>query len=438
MAPSLLAGFAESEFTPEPGLLLFGQMHERVATHARDPLSACAAAFAEEGETPLAIVAADVCVLDEAFVASARAAFERRSGVSGDRLLLHATHTHTGPSTLTLMAGQIDAACMARLEAAVVEAATSAVQRLAPATVHAGMGRLDGLVFNRRGAFADGTSAMYGHAGQPGFRGAEGPADESLPVLWARRLDGTIAGVVLGFGAHPCAVEGASYYSADVPGEVRRRLAGLLGGAGVVFLTGAAGDASLCRIDPWPDTQPWHGEEGLARAGLRVAGEAARAMSAPAPAGAHVVRLARGGVRVPPRPWPAPDAPNFPRPLAGPDWPDARPYYERAARDWPEMEARGPIDVPISVARIGDTVICANPCELFVEFGLAIREASPAPVTLLAELTDGYAGYAPTPLAMGRGGYETWPAPTSKLAEEAGERIVAETRRLLLSAFDGG
>ena len=41
---ALRGGFAEVAFTPEPGLSLLGQMHERRAESARDPLMASAAA----------------------------------------------------------------------------------------------------------------------------------------------------------------------------------------------------------------------------------------------------------------------------------------------------------------------------------------------------------------------------------------------------------
>jgi len=85
----------------------------------------------------------------------------------------------------------------------------------------------------------------------------------------------------------------------------------------------------------------------------------------------------------------------------------------------------------VNVIRIGDAVICTNPAELFVEFGLEIRRHSPARVTFVAELTDGYCGYVPTLKAFSRGGYETWPAPTSQLATCAGKQIVTATRRLL-------
>ena len=70
-----------------------------------------------------------------------------------------------------------------------------------------------------------------------------------------------------------------------------------------------------------------------------------------------------------------------------------------------------------------------------MEFGLEIRRASPARVTMVSELTGGYCGYVPTRLAFARGGYETWPASTSQLVPEAGEEIVRATQELLAAAF---
>jgi neutral ceramidase len=93
------------------------------------------------------------------------------------------------------------------------------------------------------------------------------------------------------------------------------------------------------------------------------------------------------------------------------------------------------VPVRLTVLRIGEAALCANPAERFVEFGLAIRARSPAQVTLIAGLTDGYAGYVPTRRAFARGGYETWPALSSQLAVDAGERIVAATTELLASVF---
>ena len=85
---------------------------------------------------------------------------------------------------------------------------------------------------------------------------------------------------------------------------------------------------------------------------------------------------------------------------------------------------------------LGDAVICTNPAEFYVEHGIAIKDASPAKVTLISQLTDGYVGYVPIAEAFPRGGYSTWPAVTSLLAPEAGGIIVETTRQLLQQVFD--
>ena len=433
MSIGLQMGFAEAEFTPEPGLDLFGQMHRRIAQRVRDPLMACAVAITDGDGPPVVIVAADVCVLGDALVRRTRSEFADRTGVQGDRLLIHATHTHVAPATESFMAAHADPGFIDRLCGAMVEASATALDRLASVTLTGGEGRLDCMGWNRRAMFADGSSAMYGHAGMPGFEGMEGPRDPTLAVLAARRDDGRIAGAIVNFSTHPNALEGESFYSADIPGEVRRLLKGMLEADALVYLIGAAGNTAPSILDTGQSDQPWRGEEGLRRSGLYVAGEAAKVFAAcTEPLVATPVRLVGAAPCIPLRPWPRPDEANFPEPLRSDAWPDARRYYEQSRDDWPRRLAEeNPEPVRLNVLRIGDAMLCTNPAELFVEHGLAIRRTSPAQVTLIAQLTDGYVGYVPTRLAFSRGGYETWPAPSSRLAPEAGETIVAETCRLM-------
>lgn len=432
----MLAGFAEVDWTPEPGLYLFGQMHKRRAEHARDPLTASAIAVSDgDPGPPVVLASVDVCVLDARFVAEAQAEFQRRTGLAGGRLLLHATHTHVAPSTVSIMAGQADPSLLQHLRTAIVSAAEMALADMRPCTMVGGTGRLEALGWNRRGMFADGTSRMYGHAGMPGFVGPEGPRDPSLPVLAFRGSSGAIRGVVLGFSTHPNCLEDKRFYSADLPGEVRRQLRALLGAVGVVYLTGAAGNTAPSILELGDAEQPWRGEAGLLRSGQYLASQAAAVLAAARPLGNGPVALLQSTLSIPPRRWPAPTDPNYPEPLTTAAWPEARAYYEASEREWPQRVAAGPVEVRLNVLRLGDAAVCTSPAELFVEFGLAIRRASPASITLIAELTDGYVGYVPTQLAFSHGGYETWPAPSSFLAPEAGDAIVLQTQRMLWHLF---
>jgi neutral ceramidase len=282
--------------------------------------------------------------------------------------------------------------------------------------------------------YADGSSAMHGSADKPGYIGNEGARDPNLGVIFFRDADGRITGVIANFGTHPNCVENATYYSADIPGEVRRLMKCMLGcDAGVVYLTGAAGNVSPVIHEPGRTDQPWMGEQGLERAGMLMAGEIGKVIArAIEPIESPTLAVKHVAAQIPIRPYPREDERAYPNSWGG----DSEKFYREAEADWPRKIAEeSPVEVRLNVIRIGDTVLCTNPAELFSEFALAIRTASPARVTLISQLTDGYCGYVPTRLAFTRGGYETWACPTSKLSQDAGVAIVKATTQLLAEAF---
>jgi len=178
------------------------------------------------------------------------------------------------------------------------------------------------------------------------------------------------------------------------------------------------------------------GEEGLHRAGQYLTGSLSKLVAgATEPIKQPALGVARTAVFVPMRPFPKPGERNYPDFWSH----ESKAYYQALEADWPDKIRReSPVEVRVSVIRIGDTVICTNPAELFSEYALAIREASPARVTIISQLTDGYIGYIPTPEAFRRGGYETWPANTSKMVPEAGDEIVKATTGLLHEVFPKG
>ena len=80
----------------------------------------------------------------------------------------------------------------------------------------------------------------------------------------------------------------------------------------------------------------------------------------------------------------------------------------------------------------GETAIVTNPAELFVAYGIDIKERSPFEVTLVSELTNGYCGYVGTPKAFYEQGYEVHRTVyTSRLAKDSGARITEESVKVL-------
>jgi hypothetical protein len=235
---------------------------------------------------------------------------------------------------------------------------------------------------------------------------------------------------VTSFSTHPNSVEGESFYSADLVGAVRAHIRQNLGeDVGVVYLTGAAGNTAPSRLEENPDAvMPWRGEAGLRRSGLYLGSEILKTVaSLTEPMPEPCLRLVQAVLPVPIRQYPDGDR-------LGRLWDHE--HFREAREDWPRMlREESPVDVRLHVLRLGDAAICTNPAELYVEHGLAIKAASPARTTLIAELTDGYCGYVATEEAYTNGGYSTWPARSCKLDERAGGQIVGKTVELLQHAF---
>jgi hypothetical protein len=425
-------GFASVDITPDRLLSLQGQMHLRMARHTRDPLMASAIAF-DDGAQRAVIVSCDLCMIPDTFVASVRGQGASRWAIDPARVLIAATHTHVGPCMVAFSATQVvDGAFHDELRGKLVEVVAAALADLEDATLHGNAGWAQHMGWNRRGRHDRGVG-MYHGSWRPNFLGSEGPRDGTVPVIVARRGNGSIKAILTGFASHPNSVEGETYYSADFPGELRKALRGALGDVGVVYLTGAAGNTAPSILENNPqNVQPWRGEKGVVRSGQYLAGIVLQQLAAAIdPMPTPVVRLASQTLPIPVRPWnegfdPVMDVANE----------SARAYYLAQQSQWPQrLATQSPVPVRVNVLRLGEAVICTNPAELFVEFGLDLRRHSPAKLTIISQLTDGYCGYVCTRHAFEGGGYETWPAATSQLAPEGGERIVAATRAMFDQVF---
>ena len=423
-------GTAWADITPSKPIHIAGQLHERLGEHAHDPLTVNAAAF-DDGATRAVVVSCDLVCLSTAFVSEVQSCCEKRFGVPASAVIVACTHTHTAPCTRTNLPGGTDPEFMGKLHESVVGAVGRALDDLEEVTLYAGVGWLEQLGFNRRGLHADGSSDMYHGSWNEDFAGLEGPRDGEVPVIFARKTNGDLKAVIPSFATHPTSFENESFYSADLVGAVRSFLRHNLGeDLGVIYLTGAAGDTAPLQLeDNEQRARPWYGEDGWKRCGLYLGGEILKIIAATTePMSDPVLRLEQAVARIPMRPYPE----SFdPEKLS---W--GKEYFTRARDDWARMlREESPVDVRLNVLRLGDAAICTNPAELYVEHGLAIKRGSPARLTLIAQLADGYVGYVPTRDAFGRGGYSVWPAYTSKLAVDAGETIVESTSVLLRKAF---
>lgn len=89
-------------------------------------------------------------------------------------------------------------------------------------------------------------------------------------------------------------------------------------------------------------------------------------------------------------------------------------------KEWPDQ-----INVILQAFRIGDMGVAAVPFEAFTQTGLEIKAKSPYKPTFTIELANGSYGYLPTPEQHKLGGYETWLS-INKVEVNASCKIVAE------------
>lgn len=427
----MLVGSASEDITPKQPLSLLGQNYERLGRYTRDMLTVNVVVF-DDGAQRVAVVSADVCFLPDALVRTLQQACAAATDIEAGAVIVAATHTHVAPHTADSPVGKPDPAFIARLTEATAQSVRRAVADLEACELFAGTGYLEQLGWNRRGMRRDGGCQMYLGSWEDSFIGVEGPRDGGVGVVFARRLDGRVKVVIPSFSTHPTCVEDGNFYSADLPGEVRRVLRAVLGAeVGVVYLTGAAGNTAPTVMENNPgNLQSWHGEQGLSRSGAYLGGEVLKVVARQVqPMADPVLRHEQASLALPMRPWDAhADLSSFDGAQLD--------YFEKSREDWPRlMSEDNPVEAHLHVIRLGDAALCFNPAELFVEFGLAIKQRSAARVTLVAELSDGYVGYVPTPEAIRHGGYSALSAPHTRLIPEAGWTIVDTTKDLLRRAF---
>ncbi len=429
----LKIGTAWRDVTPDRPLDLMGQMHIRQGEYTRDPLTVNAAWIEQDGRR-VAIVSVDICVISHELLHRIRGRSLAVGFLEEHELIVAATHTHVAPLPPGggRLPGQVDEAWVDQLVQGIDDALHTAQADVEPVTLWAGNGQVD-LGWNRRGLHRDGSCDMYQGSWKPDFSGIEGPRDPHIGVVWARREDKSIKLVMLSFASHCNALSNGSFYSADLPGEVRKVLRGVLGGnTGVLYFTGAAGDIdTIIMENNTKNLQPWRGEQGVKAEGVYLGGEVLRVISSTfEPMADQRLAVARRTFAVPTRPWDAPFDPEK-LPAGG-----MREYCIASRKDWDRILRDEPDNrIELAVVRLGSAVICCNPAELFCEFGLSIKQQSPATTTIICQLAGGWCGYIPTPQAILHGGYSARTSNHTRCIPETGWLIVENTADMLREIF---
>jgi Neutral/alkaline non-lysosomal ceramidase, N-terminal len=436
MGTNLLAGAADADITPAIGTPMGGYgRREGVAEGTHAPLR-CHAVVFDDGTTPVGLVVCDLLFVSRDLSALVRTLVGDALGWRPEQVMVAATHTHSGPSGLSL---EQDAAYVTMVARQAAGALRAAFAGRAPARLKYAEAGVSSISQNRR---------------DPG-----GPIETVARMLVADPITGgadrDVVATVVNYACHATVLEYDNLrYSPDFPGTVVDVLRSLVGGR-AVYLQGCAGN-----INPvWMR----HDQADARRVGTILGAAAARSVSEARPIGhgqwavnlswyedtpkdvtgsrevpAGRIRAESATVALPRRARSSPS--DLKRELA-----DAAAAVDAAAADpdrrralsprkaaleaefffasYPgfygdddEPAGGGPADAvdeaEVQVLWLGDqTAIVGLPGEPFIEIAHEIRRRSGIANLIVAGYCNEAAGYIPTQAEFGRQGYEVGCAP---------------------------
>ncbi|MBA3311799.1 MAG: neutral/alkaline non-lysosomal ceramidase N-terminal domain-containing protein [Planctomycetota bacterium] len=455
-AEPLSVGIGVAEITPPLGYPMSGYFYERGATGTLDPLLAKAIVF-QQGDVKAALVVGDIIGIDRQLAEAIRMRIEEQTGIPAANVIVSATHSHTGPNYRTDLAKSMSRdedvplaendrlRYIPQLIGQFATAVANADAALKPMNVQAGSGHEDGVSFNRRFVLKDGTVRTWAKLSDEDVVEAAGPIDPEIGLITFTTGDGEKpSAAIVNFALH-CDTVGGTQYSADYPGHIERVLRKDLGsGFTSIFATGPCGDIN--HADPTGKPR-----RSAAEIGERIAVAAAKALPDLKPVRPSLAAK-RAIVDVPLQTFSDEDlawaedliardrqGEKFPTTIQAKAYKIRRLQRLRSGQadlgretdDVTESEdgARDSLPAEVQVIRLGDdTALVALPGEIFVELGLAIKQASPFEHTFVIELANDSPAYVPTRKALEQGGYE---ANNSLYAAGGGELLVETAIRML-------
>lgn len=234
MASTFVSGAAVEDISPRTPQSLFGYPHvPRRSTGIHDPLLS-SALYAADGRCEAMFIASDIIYVSKAMCARARKRIEEATGIPGAHIMITASHTHSGPSTVDVVGMSRDTVVPAAdpdyvrfAEDGMVRAATRAYRNAQPARMGLGIAH-----FRR----------------QTNRHDPDGPVNPEIPVLSVQdACSGAPVACMLVGSIHPTVLHADStLVSADFPGAVRAYLQQtVLGGdCPVLYHSGPCGNQS--------------------------------------------------------------------------------------------------------------------------------------------------------------------------------------------------
>ncbi len=442
-AEPLKIGVAVVNITPPLGYRMAGYFSERKNTGTHDPLLAKAMVF-EQGGVKAALVECDVVSMPGDIATKARAAAEKATGIPAKHISVAATHSHTGPlfdgplaklwSEQAAAKKETDSATAFDYPALLVEKVAGAIEQAAkaarPVAISSGTVEETRLSFNRRFFMKDGTVRFNPGRLNTNIVRPAGPIDPAVNIVFVKdEASGRSVASIANFALHLDTV-GGTEYSADYPYYMHEELKSSFGHEFVsLFATGTCGDINHIDVT---NNNPLLGHSMSEYIGATLGEAVFAAVPRLTPQNQPSLAVRQKRIEVPAQKFSAAEIAKAKERLAKIGTREM-PFLEEVETykivDIAQEYASGNVPIEVVAIRLSpDVAIVTLPGEVFVELGLAIKQASPFKTTLVVELVNDCPAYIPTKKAFAEGSYEIV---NSRIASGGGEKMVELAVELL-------
>jgi neutral ceramidase len=399
-SPPWKAGTATAKITPERPLTLLGYTTRKGPFDGvSDDLSARALALEDAQGRRAVIVAADLVAFQSAIVTDAvTRRIAERTGLSRERLIFNASHTHTGPVVsldpnlklnvahpdMTPEQAEATIAYTRRLQDQLVDLVERALTDLKPARLSWATGRTK-VPTSRRLPRPEGVIMSPNPAA---------PVDDAVPVLRVDSPEGSPLAVVFGCSCHAVAAGFQNAISADYPGYARAVIEASHPGATAMFLAGCGGDAN---------PEPRGTIEQARTHGEALGKEVCRVLDGPLTPVVGPLRVAYAQVDLPLQQLSREQIEGYR------DRPNFQAWQARHMLEVLDAGERLPTryTAPVAVWRFGkDLTLAALPGEPVAEYATLLRQALGPDGLWISGYNNDCFGYLPSAKVVAEGGHE--------------------------------
>ncbi len=442
-AAEFSAGVAVVDVTPPVPYRMSGYFSERLSTGILDPLYAKAIVF-KQGSTSAALVFVDISGVSLDVATKARRQAAELTGIPYEHIAVAATHSHTGPLYFGALRAHFHRQTVkkhgrdiheevdypAQLAANIAKSIQQAQKNLQPVKLAAGYAHDDRLSFNRRFHMKNGTVRFNPGQQNPNIIRAAGPIDPEVGLIELTAAgSGKPFAAIVSFALHLDTV-GGTKYSGDYPKHLQDSLRSHFRDDYVsLFGSGTCGDINHVDVTT-------RGRRSAQEIGSMLSESVIKGLKQLKPVGAPSLAVKSAILPAPVQQFTSEQIAAAAQTMESVA--DRKvPFLKRVeAYKISALQLRGVDTIPLEVQafRLSPQVaIVTLPGEVFVDLGIAIKQASPFPTTLVIELANDAPGYIPTKKAFVEGSYETV---NSRVQPGNGEKMAETAIRLLRELGD--